>query len=63
MSHQQLIWGEEETRLFEAIVKTQDLNVLRPLIADLRHPNVFHLWKDVRILEWFRLTDQIDQTD
>ena len=46
---QQFFWGEEETKLFEAIDKTQDLNVLQPLLANLRHPNAFHFWNDVRI--------------
>ena len=41
------VWGEEETKLYEAIVKTQDLNVLQPLFDNLKHPNAFHLWKDV----------------
>lgn len=40
------VWGEDETKLYEAIVKTQDLNVLNPLFANLKEPNSFHLWKD-----------------
>ena len=44
-------WGEDETKLYEAIVKTQDLNVLQPLFDNLKEPNAFHLWKEVRIGE------------
>ena len=47
---QQYLWGDEETKLFEVIDKTQDLNVLQPLLANLRQPNAFHFWNDVRIL-------------
>ena len=43
----QAVWGEAETKLYEAIVKTQDLNVLQPLFDNLKQPNAFHLWKDV----------------
>ena len=46
---QQYLWGDEETKLFEVIDKTQDLNVLQPLLANLRQPNAFHFWNDVRI--------------
>ena len=45
---EQFMWGEDETNLFEAIAKTQDINVLRPLLDNLKQPNAFHLWKDVR---------------
>ena len=48
---EQLVWGEDETKLFEAILKTQDINVLRPLLAKLKQPNAFHLWKEVKTSE------------
>ena len=41
------VWGEDETKLYEAIVKTQDVNVLNPPFENLKEPNAFHLWKDV----------------
>ena len=49
----QPVWGENETKLYEAVVKTQDLNVLNPLFVSLKEPNAFHLWKDVSLIKSF----------
>ena len=57
MMSKEEVWGEEETKLYEAIIKTQDINVLQPLFDNLKRPNAFHLWKDVRSINFTPIVD------
>ena len=40
------VWGAEEEEFSKMIMKTQDLNVLLPLIRAVKWVNAFHFWRD-----------------
>ena len=40
------VWGAEEEEFSKMIMKTQDLNVLLPLIRAVKWANAFHFWRE-----------------
>ena len=40
------VWGKEEEELSLMIGKTQDINVLQPLIKAVKWVNAFHFWRE-----------------
>jgi len=40
------VWGKEEEDLLKMIGKTQDLNILLPLVQAVKWVNAFHYWRE-----------------